>query len=283
MLGKLLKYEIKATARWFLPLYAGILLFSIISRLFTFVKSNFYQNDSYFINELFDLMGSITIFLYVIVIIATFLLTFFLMIQRFYKNLLGDEGYLMFTIPVSPSKHIWTKLITSMVWFIASCIVTILSIFILISGLEFFNDLIQSIATFLRELTHYHTIRTILLFAEILITLLVSLANYNLMFYASISLGHTHKSHKILYSFAYLLLLNTVSQIFTSLVTIIAGMLFQNQFSSFLLKQIETLENSIPLELLDFIFTSSLIFTLITGVVYYLITNYALTKRLNLE
>ena len=32
MLGKLMKYEIKATARLFLPLYAALLVFSLINR-----------------------------------------------------------------------------------------------------------------------------------------------------------------------------------------------------------------------------------------------------------
>ena len=34
MLGKLTKYEIKATARIFLPLYAGLLLFALINKVF---------------------------------------------------------------------------------------------------------------------------------------------------------------------------------------------------------------------------------------------------------
>jgi hypothetical protein len=34
MLGKLLKYEIKATARLFLPLYLTILIFAAINRFF---------------------------------------------------------------------------------------------------------------------------------------------------------------------------------------------------------------------------------------------------------
>ena len=33
MLGKLMKYEFKATARWFIPIYAALILFALISRV----------------------------------------------------------------------------------------------------------------------------------------------------------------------------------------------------------------------------------------------------------
>ena len=43
MLGKLLKYEIKSTARTFLPLYGMILLVALINRFFGRTTSTFYE------------------------------------------------------------------------------------------------------------------------------------------------------------------------------------------------------------------------------------------------
>ena len=45
---------------------------------------------------------------------------------RFYKNLYTDEGYLMFTLPVSRSQLIWSKLIVSMAWGILSAVLAAL-------------------------------------------------------------------------------------------------------------------------------------------------------------
>lgn len=39
------------------------------------------------------------------------------MVVRFRNNLMTDEGYLMFTLPVSVHQLLWSKLLVSMLWF----------------------------------------------------------------------------------------------------------------------------------------------------------------------
>ena len=48
---------------------------------------------------------------YVVLIISISAITLIIMVQRFYKNLLGDEGYLMFTLPVKTWQNVLNKLI----------------------------------------------------------------------------------------------------------------------------------------------------------------------------
>ena len=50
------------------------------------------------------------------------------MIQRFYKNVLGDEGYLTLTLPVNVHEILWSKLIVSFVWFLATGLIAIASV-----------------------------------------------------------------------------------------------------------------------------------------------------------
>lgn len=52
-------------------------------------------------------------------------LTIVVTIQRFRKNLLGDEGYLMFTLPVSTSSLILSKCITALIYAVLSFIVAV--------------------------------------------------------------------------------------------------------------------------------------------------------------
>lgn len=61
------------------------------------------------------------------------MLCFVSTVQRFYKNLLGREGYLMHTLPVTETQLILSKLITSMVWVLCSGLVGIVCITVMVS------------------------------------------------------------------------------------------------------------------------------------------------------
>ena len=61
-----------------------------------------------------------------------FVATLIVVIQRFYKSLLGDEGYLMFTIPVKAWQNILNKLLVSMLWTFTSTVIGFGSILILV-------------------------------------------------------------------------------------------------------------------------------------------------------
>src|SRR5699024_4932362 len=110
MLIKLMKHEFRATARIMGPLY---LILLAVALGFNF-SARLMDSSSFVLN----MMAALIVMAYVIAVIAVFVVAFILMLQRFYKNLLGDEGYLMFTLPVSIHQHVWSKLIVSAVWFI---------------------------------------------------------------------------------------------------------------------------------------------------------------------
>ena len=117
MLGKLLKYELKATSRVFIPLYIAILVVSIVNGL----SLNL---------EILNIQGLATIVL-MCLFISLFVITIVVTIQRFNKNLLKDEGYLMFTLPVSSKHLILSKYLTSLIWTFLSFVVAFLSFIII--------------------------------------------------------------------------------------------------------------------------------------------------------
>ena len=110
----LMKYEIKATARTLIPLYIALLAFAIINKIF--IGTGLAHKLEGFGSIPFIL----SIFGYGCTMAAVFIVTFFVIIQRFYKNLLGDEGYLMNTIPVSTITNITSKLSIAGFWNIIS-------------------------------------------------------------------------------------------------------------------------------------------------------------------
>jgi len=128
MLARLMKYEIKATARWLLPLYGTILIFALINRFTLFspvmVFNSTYTEYSIPNQPVFSIVKGIAsalfMLIYVLLFVGVFVATLIITIQRYYKNLLGDEGYLMFTLPVKSWQHILNKLLVSLLWYLLS-------------------------------------------------------------------------------------------------------------------------------------------------------------------
>ena len=118
---KLLKYEWKACARTCLPLYGVLILMSLISRILYIIPKN---------ASLDFMLPAIGSMLYMGVMMAAFVVTAVILIQRFYKNLLGSEGYLMFTLPVTVSQHLLSKTIIAVVMIGLSGLSALISIFI---------------------------------------------------------------------------------------------------------------------------------------------------------
>ena len=114
MLGKLMQYEIKSCGRIFFPFYIMGLIFSLIAALFI----NF---DNYEHN--FSVLYIVGIFAGLALFIAAIVLTILLIVQRFNKGLLEDEGYLMFTLPVSQKTLVLSKFLTSLLFIILTSIV----------------------------------------------------------------------------------------------------------------------------------------------------------------
>ena len=110
MLKQLLKYEFKATKRLYFGLYLALALLSVV------LGVTFRQENAWVDNTNFGRLEVILMVLYLSVIFAIAVLCFVSTVQRFYKNLLGREGYLMHTLPVTETQLILSKLLTSMVW-----------------------------------------------------------------------------------------------------------------------------------------------------------------------
>lgn len=200
MLGKLLKHEFRATGRVMLPVL-GVLI--LIALLFN-VSVRFYDaNSTVLVNVLF----AFVVFAFVAGIIAAEIIALVLMINRFYKNLLGEEGYLMHTLPVTVHELVWSKIIVSFVWFLLTNLVILLVIgctALFLSGTNLteafrfypgWNELWSEMREFGLYPRHF-----IVLGFEYLLLLLLGGVTTCLHFYAAMSLGHCFANHKGLFS-----------------------------------------------------------------------------------
>jgi len=111
MLSKLLKYEFRDTARVIPFFYLIIVAFSIMALTAKQIGL-----------EWFIVTSSI---LLIVTGASLIVITFVVIVMRFYKNLYSNEGYLMFTLPVKPKQLLASKAIVAFTWIIASFLVFI--------------------------------------------------------------------------------------------------------------------------------------------------------------
>lgn len=263
MLRKLLKYEIKATARILLPLYLVVLLFGFINRFLN--PFNAIEASNSF--NLHAVLSMFSIILYIGLIVGIIVMTFIIMIQRFYKNLLGDEGYLMFTLPVRSWEHIISKLLVSMLWIILSFLTVICSILIIAN----INNLFGELSNVINSIRNYIGNAGLLL---IPICLLVEITYSIVTIYDAISLGHLFTKHKLLASFGAYIVLYIISQITFGVFMLVYATTNLNLFTN---KATPT-----PSQIIIFAASATCLYLLL-AVGNFILTNVILKKRLNLE
>ena len=163
---KLLKYEWKACARICLPLYAVELLVAFINRLlYSDIGSKL----------LYGIPSIVMTMLYAAIMVALFVVT---------AVVLGSEGYLMFTLPVSVSQHILSKAVLALVMGVLSVVTALVSIDLLSLDMS----VGQGFVSLLRNLSAYPSDIPFML-EGILWFVLTALACV-LFIYLCIALGH---------------------------------------------------------------------------------------------
>ena len=259
MLTKLLKF--KATARLFIPLYITLMLFALINRFLN--PFNIIGSSSSFTFQI--LLSYITTFAYFALIVGVVVMTLIIMIQRFYKSLLGDEGYLMFTLPTETWKHVISKLLVAILWTVMSIMITFTSV-IIISRIKL-GDILIAPAEVIEVLGS-------LGFYMIPVVVVLSIAVSILMIYTAISLGHLLPRNKLVASFAMYALVYMFNQVITGIAILGFGYLFFENFFDSLTP---------PPANFPLFFSVGSVFLLISATVYFTVTTLLLKKKLNLE
>lgn len=177
MLIKLLKYEFRAAFRELITLYIALLGIASLLRPF----------------YLYNLSGSltgITVFVYAALIVAVMVMSCITIIQRFSKTMLGPEGYLMHTLPVSATVHIFSKLITAMVIVVAGFLVGTISMLIIAADSSFFLLLRSFWEEFIRFLYDLFGQNGLIVGLELILLSLSQSACGILMVYTAACIGH---------------------------------------------------------------------------------------------
>ena len=272
MFGKLMKYDFRSYFKSLLPIWGAILILAVING-FTLRRGDMPSVESY--NAFFTFV--LPLMLFICSFVAMAVTTLVLIIQRFYQGLLGNEGYLMFTLPVSRSQLIGSKLTVSVIVQLISFVVMALSGLILglLLGREYFLDFIPKAFSFLGEVfeQYPHQSRSVVLIClELFLLMLTASAGSSLHLYAAMSLGHLSRKQRVAASVLAWVGLNVV---FSNLGARALSGFFRN--SSFRLSELDS-AGDFMLLLLMFILASALL-----DAIYWAISEWVLKRKLNLE
>ena len=276
MLRKLIKHEFKATARLIPLLFLIVLTMSVAVH---------FALKLYDINDLpvvLELLLALFMLLFGAALGAVFIVCIVVMVMRFKRNLLGDEGYLTMTLPVSLSSLIWAKIIVSVIWLILAVIVDFIAVFIAYLTNSSIVDAFRDIWDILMRLSGGNAAVFIEGAVELIIVGLFSVVASCLNFYAALSIGHGFARGKMGFSVLFYFVLSTAASITRIVILAALGQsVFSVTASMFLFGAGAGVADAMSEWRIQMATLGGL--SLVQAAVFYFLTWINLKKRLNLE
>lgn len=194
MLWKLLKYDFRSMFKQFAFIWPAALLLALVNRFIL----PFENNEANVSIENGELLAVITITVFIGVLIAMFVVAMVFILQRFYRGLLGDEGYLMHTLPVSAWQLVASKLVCALFVTVANMAVACLAVFLLfpISWWDLFD--LELWRAIFRGLAQHPD--TLLYLFEFCLLMLAGLALAMTTLYLAMAVGHLFARRRVLMS-----------------------------------------------------------------------------------
>ena len=237
MIMKLLKYDIRGIGRKLLPLYGLAIALSLINKINQslliqpLLEGGMIQSSSFVTTLSGILMG-----VYVLTIMAVFVITFFMMVARYNRSVFGDEGYLTHTLPISQSQIIISKTLSFLLWSIASTLVAGVSFLILTYSSEswrLFTDFFRQFSYMLSQYFGGIGSTNRMAFLLFVLTVLIAPLTEILNIYLCIGIGNKFR-HKITAGVVAYLVISSISSTLVGLLTnsITSRMVFTHDFNS---------------------------------------------------
>ena len=285
MLGKLIKYEIKSIYKYFLVLYAFIIAGAFTSYGTISASSG-----------LLSKLGFSSFILCIFAMMALGVLLLIFTITRFNTSLLGDEGYLMFTVPTSTHNIIWSKAIAILIFDVLSVLIVCLVMggYIFFVGDLNFANLDKEVVEVLKLV--FSKPGTYLIIFLSIIDMFITFISSIMIIYAALSFGQmpTFKKHKNLSAIGFFVGFSIISEYVTTRLGFdrIEHLLdsYGAEYSRVVgnvdasnIMQIMSSKIDISLHYFSGVMLIMLLMSLVEVVILYAITYHILNKRLNLD
>lgn len=221
MFAKLLKHDLKSVGKVGTPLCIGALILSLLGCLASVGQSfiakrlqeistliaNAYQEgnealydaytNQYTLTSLGNTALTLALLFVFLLLCAACMTTMVLVAVNFYKTLITDQGYLTFTLPVSPTKILLSKLLNGTIWNTLIMLILALGVSLIIIPSVSINELsIFSLMFDFEGVNRMNLVLTIFLFIQN--TFFGIIASQIFYFFAIFLGGVVAKKHKIL-------------------------------------------------------------------------------------
>ncbi len=277
MFRKLIKYEWVAMIRSMIPVYIAMIAVSLLNGIMLHIGVDINHPAYRFWDWITTYFGGLMAFLYVTVMMVLIVFTCIMIIQRFYKGLLGREGYLMLTLPVKTWELVFSKALVSFFVSICSVIIAILSICILggTTFLKVFSDFSEALGELIQMAIEYDAAaltHMVLFCVEIVLAGAAGFFANVYQGYLSMSLGQLARNHKVAMSVVwYIGISNGVGLI---------SIIIMSNWPSNWLFHTDYFSEYAALHIVGAVILLSQI---IPAVIYGIGTDYILKRKLNLE
>ncbi|MFB0919285.1 MAG: hypothetical protein QMB62_00150 [Oscillospiraceae bacterium] len=293
MLGKLIKHDFKSLSRILFPTQLAVLGATILATIGFAINFRIdYTNN----NGLIDLLRIITGFMsgiLVLAIIASAILVAFIIFQRFYKNLMCSEGYLTFTLPVTTSEILWSKLITAFLWTIISGVVIFISVNIFVlfgTGQDAFvnTEAYREMGRCIHEAFNTIGARLVWPILEFVLFVIVATVSSILHVYLALIIGGVvSQKHKILARIGFYFVIDIATSILSTILSYFLGTSFVITAESFNgirwnAQDAVSVYNTIFAAAQPY-YWSFLVFSAAICAGFFILSRYFLKNKLNLE
>lgn len=267
MLRKLLKYEFKGNGRVMLPFYGLILVLAVITKVFNGINIQEFST-------LGQIAFGIVAFSYGLTMASIMLLTAFLIIQRFAKTVYGDEGYLTHTLPVKSRDIIISKTVSAIAWIALSGIVAVVSVGIIAYYPDVFRDVKTAYGYLVEEMGSPALMQIFIMLDYMAMASVLAVISGIMMVYMSISIGQLFKK-KLMGSIAAFLGVSFIS-------SIAVGFIGNSPIGD-IVNELMIGDPTGIISGMNMLMLFSSVYYVVKIAIYYMVTNYLMTKKLNLE
>ena len=265
MLGKLIKFDLKSGARIFLLLHCILLAVALAGRLLFMDHLDFSEMTPALLSSIV-LFASLMLFLLIAVCFCTWLL----IAARFYRSLFTGEGYPTWTLPASAVEHLWAKIISGIMWYVADCIVVAAVTLILVTGKNI-TDAYSAVAP---EVTAELGMPLSSFGFYMFILMMISCFSSVITTYFCIAVGQLFPAHRVLCAIAAYFISGLVVQ------TVSMGLMFLFRLFPGINLSVRTGE-----QLAQYLFSAiglSIIIMFAVSIAEYIATHYIMKKKINL-
>lgn len=269
MVKKLFKHEIASYKRIILPMHLILVAIAIVSRVVQLFDDN---------STTYNIIFGSTTTIFVIACIVCVVLTIIYCIKRFYTNFFSHEGYLTFTLPVSTTQHLLTKVTVAVMVQLFSIVMILVACCTITFG-DVCVEVFKAIGYIIGDIYNEVGINLIFHFIEIFFCLIVALGSSSLLFYACISIGQRANKNRVAWAVGVYFIYYAAFQLIGTAIIIFINAVSDTQW--FIVLTGYFFESGS--RFLHYLLCGYIVYQLVLGTVFYYISKRTISKKLNLE